>query len=1140
MKKVLLKRSISFKIAFLIFGMIYFRCTLLGQDNPVYQKIPRVTPPSGDAAALGRYGDYPVDISTGVPAISIPIYEIQLNDFKLPLGISYHASGNKVDDIASVVGLGWALNAGGCISRTVNGLPDEVNTLDDPYVHRYMTMEGLDSLENDTRTCDLYNLSRDVDLESDSYSFNFNGYSGRFMYSSDNQLVLMTDEDIKISGGPREGFVFNTPDGNRYRFFDGDSMIVNSKSYKSCWYLNQIITANSDTITFRYNYPRRIIQGEHHPSFNCHGDASSTWKWIDYIDALKIKYLEKISFKNGTVNFTYGFDRKDLRPHRLLAINVEDSNGKVIKKINLGQSYFVSSGGNQNDTTAYKYFNRLRLDSINLTDPSNSSVLQSYNFEYNSTNLPPYFYSFNDTPNSYYSQDYWGYFNNASNTHLIPIDNPCAMSAADRNINEAAMKATILHIIKYPTGGRTEFEFETNTYGGGGTPIGGLRILNIKNFTDNQTTIPSLVKSYDYTYSGSATKWLGYQGLDYSKWFYLNMSNGYTYNYNSIPIGGISFNNGLNVIYSKVLEYSGEQEEIKTEYNFDVESEEEYDVNYDLSSCQLDFPIIYAAGFYGPQLVHHLYPLYYKDQSWRSGQLTSKIEYKKEGSSFTPIKETINTWTPYNARDVIVGLKLVPLDPNSTGCSQGGDPKCMYQYFDILYETGVKKLIKTVEKLHSTSNVIQKTTDFEYNMIGNSPGHGFVTKETLTNSVGEKAWKINRYLPEAIANKVGVYGIMNDKNMINDPIEVINGKTESGTNFYLNSTVNEWDVFAGIPKIAQIKNLNINAPSTSYTNLTDSSLKTDVTFDSYDVSGNILNVTATDNISTGYQWGYQNSYPVAKVVNAKNIILYTTGTLSGDMVFPSNYFYMMTRSFTSTVAGNISFNISYGEYPGVNKTANFTYSLTGPTNETGVLCTSSGSGCGSTGSSVTFTNLPSGYYVLEVQPNINDATSSQVHFDYNYQGQVISSTSITEFYYQSFEEYTGATEATTSSPSYAGRYYKTGSFTVPFIKPNSRSYIVEYHYWNGNNWMNMKRSYTNNMTLSDGSAIDEVRVYPSDALMTTYTYDTLVGMTSTTDENNVTTYYEYDPFGRLKYIKDQNKNILKSYDYHYKYQAVNP
>jgi YD repeat-containing protein len=55
-----------------------------------------------------------------------------------------------------------------------------------------------------------------------------------------------------------------------------------------------------------------------------------------------------------------------------------------------------------------------------------------------------------------------------------------------------------------------------------------------------------------------------------------------------------------------------------------------------------------------------------------------------------------------------------------------------------------------------------------------------------------------------------------------------------------------------------------------------------------------------------------------------------------------------------------------------------------------------------------------------------------------------------------------------------------------------------------------------------------------DAQVTTFTYKPLVGLTSSTDAKGMTTYYEYDAFQRLRNIKDQNGNILKQTDYHYK------
>ena len=53
------------------------------------------------------------------------------------------------------------------------------------------------------------------------------------------------------------------------------------------------------------------------------------------------------------------------------------------------------------------------------------------------------------------------------------------------------------------------------------------------------------------------------------------------------------------------------------------------------------------------------------------------------------------------------------------------------------------------------------------------------------------------------------------------------------------------------------------------------------------------------------------------------------------------------------------------------------------------------------------------------------------------------------------------------------------------------------------------------------------------AWISTYIYKPLVGMTSSTDPSGRTTYYEYDGFQRLRCIKDQDMNIIKTYCYNY-------
>jgi len=70
--------------------------------------------------------------------------------------------------------------------------------------------------------------------------------------------------------------------------------------------------------------------------------------------------------------------------------------------------------------------------------------------------------------------------------------------------------------------------------------------------------------------------------------------------------------------------------------------------------------------------------------------------------------------------------------------------------------------------------------------------------------------------------------------------------------------------------------------------------------------------------------------------------------------------------------------------------------------------------------------------------------------------------------------------------------------------------------------------------LSGSGVIDELRLYPAVARMTSYTYDAVLGKTSECDENNRIRYYEYDPFGRLHIIRDEQSNIIKMFEYNFK------
>lgn len=84
-----------------------------------------------------------------------------------------------------------------------------------------------------------------------------------------------------------------------------------------------------------------------------------------------------------------------------------------------------------------------------------------------------------------------------------------------------------------------------------------------------------------------------------------------------------------------------------------------------------------------------------------------------------------------------------------------------------------------------------------------------------------------------------------------------------------------------------------------------------------------------------------------------------------------------------------------------------------------------------------------------------------------------------------------------------------------------------YEYDIASGYYNVKVTVTGATTVD----IDELRVFTNAARMSTVTYDPLIGKTSECDENNRITYYEYDNLGRLLFIKDEKRNIVKMYEY---------
>lgn len=504
--------KLHFLFSLLIIGIF----TIQGQtQDPSLNLI--AAPSSPTAASLSRYVDFPVTMSSGIPNISIPLYEFKSSRITVPINLSYHAGGIRVTDRTSTLGLGWSLIAGGAVTRAIVGLPDENSNgfyyMDYPdnlsedysgfYYQHYDDDLALNQIScfvnkiNNTVANNGYNL----DHSPDNYYYNVQGLSGQFSYSTDMTLHTIPYDPIKIQNNIATGktpFIITASDGVIYEF---GKPIVNGKtpatdyisvddspSYASAWYLTKIISADkSDTVTFHYstdsdsymntNIISIMRAGLYGYSFAPYPEnrqraeiTKSQSSSIEY----NVRLLDIVS-KNGRIQFNYDEETVNsyrwgnylfpsiIRPLSSIVVYANTGSEVMIKKFNFQYSFFNSIPNHAP--------NSLRLDGVTEVGFSQDGATQSnppYVFNYATDNVPP----FNTN-----SRDLWGYYNAyksyGENDNMLLVDLPAPLvdengyrepkeNFQKRAVNPSVLMEGMLKSISYPTGGYTEFTFEPN------------------------------------------------------------------------------------------------------------------------------------------------------------------------------------------------------------------------------------------------------------------------------------------------------------------------------------------------------------------------------------------------------------------------------------------------------------------------------------------------------------------------------------------------------------------------------------------------------------------------------------------------------------------------------------------------------
>jgi len=447
---------------------------------------------------------------------------------------------------------------------------------------------------------------------------------------------------------------------------------------------------------------------------------------------------------------------------------------------------------------------------------------------------------------------------------------------------------------------------------------------------------------------------------------------------------------------------------------------------------------------------------------------------------------------------------------------------------------------------HSLNPLITTTT-YSYDAVNGTKN---LVKKTVNNSMGQLLIDNIRYpldvgnLNAADAFSIGISNLRS-KSAIGLPVEKYEQRANADgiTNLRtISAIVNSFNATLPLPNL--VYQSRITAPLTSFqpTTVTSSGTVFDPSYeprayvDNFDVLGNTLSIHKVSGMNQSYQWGYNNEHIIAKVANAANTYNAIYGpsysTLYGSFVFPPNTFTSQTQSFTVNTAGTINLSMGWGSNPGPNSSSNVSYQLLGPINKTGAM------GTGNTPSPIAFTNMPVGSYTLTITPNINGSLASlDVYYNYPLVTQVITSSSgIKEFFFDGFEENTN-TSVVTGAAHTGKKYWGASTYPTSFTLPTgtTRNFVIQW--WNlvGGIWKFNEQPFTGNTTLT--GPVDDVRIFPTDAQMNTYTYQPLIGMTSETDPSGKSVTYQFDALDRLYLVRDNDGNIIKRDCYTYNGQA---
>ncbi|MGQ7855229.1 hypothetical protein ACUN24_13420 [Pedobacter sp. WC2501] len=897
---------------------------------------PNYVSPSPQAATFLKYRDYPVDLSTGLVDITVPLLSLDLKSYQIPIKARFHASGRKVDMSYSELGMNWKLEAFGMITREVRGVSDWVlgnwSNSDMDYSGDYYKTLSSDVNENDryqklTRRLGLEGANGQpvTDAEYDIFTASFNGISSSFIMRNNEAVFLdYFPYKVRFSGGV---FILTDDSGIQYSF---GSIVENSVTYGSeisfnnsqiagsmSWYIAKVLTPSQDYVRFRYSqvasdglflggnisYGTRATLGDSPALFtssqgedymNIYGQAFNfSLMNTSQNESQSIAYVTEIESPIGSIAFSYNTPNYSLNE-----IQMRSSENTVLKKIKFYYQNVMNLSfplpNNQNTT----------LKEVRFMD-ANSQNPYAYTMDYYEGTIPA------QSISEYcYGRDYWGYANYNTNWNIIPIDqvverlglyyntnyNRQIGQSSRRNPDFSAKQIGMLKKLTYPTGGYSEFVYESNRYRAPGTYTSeegpGLRISQVKHVSATNT-INKLYK-YGDNEDGKGTLLRKPSLLDFQSSQLVSdipalngagfgqgstsytFQHGFRYRFRefySDPVGSIRQAYNIPVYYNNVTEY--QQDELgnnlgKTTYyfvvpSFNVERTEFYDSNsgdqYDLSRFVPTYfskPYLMISNIYS--LTNNTYKLLKNTVNMYSLKKISEFPQVAYYRRHRIISHVSNGSENYD--EVFAETKL-PYDYAHYG-SDFGFPwnTIAIRDYKLISATMVQDSI--IETDYSSNGMISKSTSYLYeSSYTNKPS-------TISERDSKNNYNVTKiFYPDDISNTQSLSGgaISAGELQALEQMKKTTGNFASvpiQTESYSSSSIlkdlnrSHFKLVSGIPSLYQKsdkKRIN-EALSTGYEIML------------FDNKGNPLQVRGKQQDLKSYIWGYNGQFPIAVIQNA--------------------------------------------------------------------------------------------------------------------------------------------------------------------------------------------------------------------------------------------------------------------------------